>query len=98
MNKSMLKDPMLYLASITSSFLFGFIESYFGIFEFHITDYEVTIIVAMSIIGIFTSLIIYAAFADTEHKIVQSIRADTRRRMLKQGWKQPNTKGREKRR
>ena len=80
----MLKDPMLYLASITSSFLFGFIESYFGIFEFHITEYEVTVIVALSIIGIFASLVIYATFSDAEQKIYKSIRADTRSRMKRE--------------
>ena len=89
MNTKMLKDPMLYLASITSSFLFGFIESYFGIFEFHITEYEVTVIVAMSIIGIFASLVIYAVFSDTEKKIYTSIRADTRQRMRNAGWRPP---------
>ena len=89
MNTKMLKDPMLYLASITSSFLFGFIESYFGIFEFHITEYEVTVIVAMSIIGIFASLVIYATFSDAEQKIYKSIRADTRSRMKREGWRPP---------
>ena len=89
MNTKMLKDPMLYLASITSSFLFGFIESYFGIFEFHITEYEVTVIVAMSIIGIFASLVIYAAFSDAEQKVYKSIRADTRKRMRNEGWRPP---------
>ena len=89
MNTKMLKDPMLYLASITSSFLFGFIESYFGIFEFHITEYEVTVIVAMSIIGIFASLVIYASFSDAEQKIYKSIRADTRSRMKREGWRPP---------
>ena len=89
MNTKMLKDPMLYLASITSSFLFGFIESYFGIFEFHITEYEVTVIVAMSIIGIFASLVIYASFSSVENKIYSSIRADTRNRMKKEGWRPP---------
>ena len=85
----MLKDPMLYLASITSSFLFGFIESYFGIFEFHITECEVTVIVAMSIIGIFASLVIYASFSEAEQKIYSSIRADTKRRMKHEGWRPP---------
>ena len=89
MNSKMLKDPMLYLASITSSFLFGFIESYFGIFEFHITEYEVTVIVAMSIIGIFASLVIYASFSEAEQKIYSSIRADTKRRMKHEGWRPP---------
>lgn len=89
MNTKMLKDPMLYLASITSSFLFGFIESYFGIFEFHITEYEVTVIVALSIIGIFASLVIYATFSDAEQKIYKSIRADTRSRMKREGWRPP---------
>ena len=90
----MLRDPMLYLASITSSFLFGFIESYFGIFEFHITEYEVTVIVAMSIIGIFASLVIYASFSDAEKKIYSSIRADTRNRMKKEGWRPPSKRRR----
>lgn len=94
MNTKMLKDPMLYLASITSSFLFGFIESYFGIFEFHITEYEVTVIVAMSIIGIFASLVIYASFSGAEKKIYSSIRADTRNRMKKEGWRPPSKRRR----
>ncbi len=85
----MLKDPMLYLASITSSFLFGFIESYFGIFEFHITEYEVAVIVTMSIIGIFASLVIYASFSEAEQKIYSSIRADTKKRLKHEGWRPP---------
>ena len=89
MNTKMLKDPMLYLASITSSFLFGFIESYFGIFEFHITEYEVSVIVAMSIIGIFASLVIYASFSEAEQKIYSSIRADTKKRLKHEGWRPP---------
>ncbi len=94
MNTKMLKDPMLYLASITSSFLFGFIESYFGIFEFHITEYEVTVIVAMSIIGIFASLVIYASFSSIENKVYSSIRVDTRNRMKKEGWRPPSKRRR----
>jgi hypothetical protein len=94
LNTKMLKDPMLYLASITSSFLFGFIESYFGIFEFHITEYEVTVIVAMSIIGIFASLVIYASFSSIENKVYSSIRVDTRNRMKKEGWRPPSKRRR----
>ena len=45
MNTKMLKDPMLYVASILSSFFFGFVESFVGIFNFDINVREVAVMI-----------------------------------------------------
>ena len=89
MNTKMLKDPMLYVASILSSFFFGFVESFVGIFNFDINVREVAVIVVLSIVGIFFSLMVYAVLDSTEEKFRTDIRRDTKRDMRKAGWKPP---------
>jgi hypothetical protein len=91
MNTRMLKDPMLYMASILSSFFFGFVESFVGIFNFNLSFREVTIIVFMSVIGIFFSLIVYALLSDTENRFKYDIQRDTRERMLRKGYQLPRS-------
>ena len=89
MNTKMLKDPMLYVASILSSFFFGFVESFVGIFNFDINAREVAVIVVLSIVGIFFSLIVYAVLDSTEEKFRAEVRRNTRNNMRKAGWKPP---------
>ena len=77
MNTSMLKDPMLYIGAIIDSFLFGFIESLVGIFNFSINPMEIFIIVLMSIVGIFFSLLFYALLSDAENRFKYDIQRET---------------------
>lgn len=87
MNTKMLHDPMLYVASTLESFIFGFIESFVGIFNFHLTTNEVIIIVFLSVVGIFVSLILYAVLSSVEQSIIHEIRRDTERTMKREGYK-----------
>ncbi len=89
MNMRMLRDPMLYVASILESFFFGFIESFVGIFNFNLSPREVFIIVLMSVVGIFFSLFFYALLSDEENHIRHDIQRDTRQRMLQRGYHLP---------
>ena len=91
MNTRMLKDPMLYVASILSSFFFGFVESFVGIFNFNLSFREVTIIVFMSVIGIFFSPIVYALPSDTDKQFKYDIQSKTRERMLRKGYRLPRS-------
>ncbi len=91
MNTRMLKDPMLYVASILSSFFFGFVESFVGIFNFNLSFREVTIIVFLSVVGIFFSLVVYALLSDTENRFKYDIQRDTRERMLRKGYQLPRS-------
>lgn len=93
MNTRMLRDPMLYIASILESFLFGFIESFVGIFNFNLSPREVFIIVLMSVVGIFFSLFFYALLSDEENHIRHDIQRDTRQRMLQRGYRLPPSGG-----
>lgn len=96
MNTRMLKDPMLYLGSIVSSFLFGFIESFVGIFNFALTVREVSIIVLMSVVGIFFSVFFYGLLSDAEYDFEREVRHNTMKWMKSQGYRKtpPKTKGR----
>ncbi len=85
---------MLYVASIIESFLFGFIESYVGIFNFNLSLREVTIIVGMSVVGIFFSLLFYAALSDTEDDLIRQVRLNTRQRMKDEGYTLNKGRGR----
>ena len=92
MNTRMLKDPMLYVASIIESFLFGFIESFVGIFNFNLNPREVFIIVLMSVVGIFFSIFFYAILSDEESHLRFDIQQETRNRMLQRGYVLPQSK------
>lgn len=87
MNTRMLKDPMLYMGSIVSSFLFGFIESFLGIFNFALTVREVSIIVLLSVVGIFFSVFFYGLLSDAEHDFELDIRRNTIKMMKAQGYR-----------
>lgn len=91
MNTRMLKDPMLYVGSIISSFLFGFLESFVGIFNFNLTFREVSIIVLMSVVGIFFSVLFYGLLSSMEDDFKREIQHNTRirteKRMKKQGYR-----------
>ncbi|HLH85597.1 MAG TPA: hypothetical protein VKU79_01875 [Thermoplasmataceae archaeon] len=65
--------------NITSSLLFGFIESYVGIFNFNLTLREITIIVVMSVVGIFASLVIYALLSDAEREVIHEVERNAKR-------------------
>ena len=64
-----LRNPMLYVASIISSFLFAFAESYIGLFNFHLTVREVIEIIILSVVGIFASMAIFGGLNDGEKDI-----------------------------
>lgn len=80
---------MLYGASIISSFFFGFVESYLGIFDFNLTPREIGIIVLLSIVGIFFSMIVYAILSDLEKDFKKEIKEKTKMDLEKRGWKRP---------
>ncbi len=65
---STLRNPMLYLASVISSFIFAFGESFIGLFNFHLTINEVVEIVTLSIVGIFASMVIFGILNDAWQK------------------------------
>ncbi len=78
---------MLYVGSIVSSFLFGFIESFVGIFNFALTVREVSIIVLMSMVGIFFSVFFYGLLSDAEYDFERDVRRNTISWMKAQGYR-----------
>lgn len=89
MNKKMIRDPVLYIAPIIVSFLFAILEASVGYFYLRMSFREITFLVAVSIIGIFGTMFLYAMLSNTEHAIESEIARDTRRRMRARGWKPP---------
>ena len=75
-NERMLSNPMLYLSSIISSFVFAFAESYIGLFNFHLALREVAEIIILSVVGIFASMAIFGGLQDAE----RDAQKETRRR------------------
>jgi hypothetical protein len=46
----------LYIAAIISSFLFAFLESFIGLFNFKLTAFEVSVIIILTVAGMWVSL------------------------------------------
>jgi len=96
-DRSILRDPSLYIGAIVSSFVFAFIEAYVGLFNLAFTGVEVTEIIVLSVIGIFVSLLITSFFANLDHKMGEEIvgisKRHRRRKRHKKSTK-PNTSSR----